>query len=264
MKELVILSLFLIVNVSLAWIPYSAEASSANFRVDELRATVWINEDGSIDLYYQVKVTCESGTLSNLTMYLPGRKFILGEAFDDQGSEIEVSLGEDGTVPILTFTKPILEGASLRFNFTANVQNMILQEVGSTNKTVLNFTPVTWNATVMMIQVFVVLPEGAKADNFTVTPPFNHTRTEEESGRLVIVWEGSLKQEENLTLKISSPSINPYGNETMSSGWDSFMDEYIEPNRSVIIATSLLVLIVIPFNKEIRKRFSNRKLRLLK
>ena len=263
MNGLVILSLFLIVNVSLAWIPYSAEASSVNFRVDELQTTVWINEDGSIDLYYQVKVTCESGTLSSLTMYLPGREFILGEAVDDQGREIEISLGEDGTTPILTFTKPILEGASQRFNFTANVQNIILHEVGSTNETVLNFTPVTWNASVTMIQVLVVLPEGAEADNLTITPHFNRTQSEEESGRLVIVWEGSLKLDESFTLKISYSSKTQNGIEAMSSGWDAFVDQYLITNRSAILAASLLVLIVIPFNKEIRKRFSNRKLRRL-
>ena len=256
MKESTSSSLLIVAIVIFALNPASVGAPAVNFKIDNLQARVWINEDSSIDIYYHVEMACESGMVSILPLNLQGKEFILGEAVDDQGNEIEIYLDKGGS-PVLKFPQPIEQGSSLGFNFAANIQKIISKDEDSTDRSVLSFTPVTWNTSVATLKVLVVLPEGYKSYEVEAIPEFNGTRTEDESGRLTLVWEGSVGKNESYTLKIFYPSERQPEHVTVKSGWDAFISRYIMPNKLAILAALIILLTIIPFSKDIRRRFSN-------
>jgi hypothetical protein len=107
----------------------SAVVCSAQTRVYSFNqewAKIWINHDGTIDLFYNVSLTLQSGEPINyVTLGQPQSDFMIGEANDQYGNFLQAERSSDGTGVTVTLDSPLTAGNTIWFTLTTNVADMI-------------------------------------------------------------------------------------------------------------------------------------------
>jgi len=79
----VIFVAFLAISIAVASAASIVQAQANLYRVDHQWAQIFINDDGTIDLTYNLTVTVIQGSLTAFDLGQPNRDFTIGEA-DDQ------------------------------------------------------------------------------------------------------------------------------------------------------------------------------------
>jgi len=170
----------------------AAKAASIEFYLNHEYAKIWINQDGTIDLFYNITITCTREIISYVEVGQPNGDFRIGEARDKDRHNLstsDVSRGDYYAVRIYLYT-PISAGQSVRFTLLTNVGHMIWKNEDDPGKVDMEFKPCWWNARVNELRVAVVLPEGVTEDNVGCSPDWdNATKDPDEENRFVIYWE---------------------------------------------------------------------------
>ncbi len=155
-------------------------------------AKIWINQNGSIDLLYDISITLDSGPNINY-VYIgqPKRDFTIGTAMDQYGHTLvasDASSGSDYKVQVNLY-EPLMAGQTVRFNLTTNVARMIYEDTQNPGNVGMKFIPTWWEeASVLDLQVQIVLPPGVTVDNVTTTEElWNGTFPEDD--RLSVFWQ---------------------------------------------------------------------------
>jgi hypothetical protein len=183
---IVLISLTLIFSFGIAII----KAESLTYRVDYEYVKIWINDDGTIDLLYGIKVTCYSGTMTGFYIGQPTGDFKIGEAKDATGTQLnarDVSEGNNYRADV-TLLKPISKGESSEFTLSTNVGKMIFKDEQNPGNYGMKFTP-TWfdDAELADLKLLIIFPPGTKVEDVKNTPDWDSTQ--EEEGRLATYWE---------------------------------------------------------------------------
>jgi hypothetical protein len=202
-------------------------------------AQIFINQDGSIDLTYNVTLTLASGDPINyVQLGQPKGDFTVGEAVDQKGHQLQTSDSSSGSnyqVQVNLY-QPLTAGNTIWFTVTTNVAGMIYNDTQNTGNYGLQFVP-QWMQVVPIsdIRVQIVLPPNV-AINEVKTPPdkfWNSTSTVE--GRTAVFWQiPVLQPNEQYSLGVSFPASSmPNYNPTQASG-------------GIISLDTILALIVLP------------------
>ena len=185
-------------------------AQVITFHLEHEWVKIWINgDDGSIDLLYDINLTCDSQRIRWITIGQPTGDFTLGQAYDSAGHTLNIKKYFEGNEYFVnvTFTSPILSGKSIRFNMTTNVRGMIYLDDKNPGNVGMLFTPAWWQgASVRDLRLLIVFPPGLQKDvPKTLTGvPYNNTDT--EGGRLVYYWQRSnLSPGAQLSFGVSFP-----------------------------------------------------------
>jgi len=198
------------------------KAESLTYHVDYEYVKIWINEDGTIDLLYGIKVTCYSGTMTGFYVGQPTDDFKIGEAKDVSGVKLDardVSEGNNYQVDV-TLLKPIGKGEVSEFTLLTNVGRMIFKDEQNPGNYGMKFIP-TWfdYAELSDLKLLIIFPPETKVENVKNTPDWDSTQ--EEDGRLAMYWERhSLTQGQRFEVGVSFPSslLPNYEAEEGSSG----------------------------------------------
>jgi hypothetical protein len=203
-------------------------AAQREYHLENEWAKIWINQNGSIDLLYDISVTLDSGPNINF-VYVgqPKRDFTIGSALDQYGHTLvtsDASSGSDYKVQVNLY-EPLTAGQTVRFNLTTNVARMIYED--TTENVGMEFKPTWWEeASVLDLQVQVVLPPGVTADNVTTTKEL-WNGTFPEDGRLSIFWQrGNLSPNQEYTFGVSFPKEYVQNYETRPTGVVAFLQQY--------------------------------------
>jgi hypothetical protein len=171
-------------------------------------ATVLINQDGTIDLLYDISITLDSGEAINF-VYVgqPKSDFTVGTAMDQYGHTLtttDASERDDYKVRVNLFT-PLLAGQTVRFNLTTNVAHMVWQDEDNPGNVGMQFIPCWWDyASVHELHVRIVLPLGVTNQTVVTTPDWNNTLV--EKNRLVLYWEThNLQPKQKFSCGVSFP-----------------------------------------------------------
>ena len=176
------------------------------FHLEHEWANVWINQDGTIDLLYDISITLDSGDpISFVYVGQPKGDFTIGTAMDQYGHTLTTSDESEGgnyRVRVNLFT-PLPAGQNVRFNLTTNVAHMIWED--TSENVGMQFTPCWWDyASVHELQVRIVLPLGVTNQTVVTTPNWNNTLVEEK--RLVLYWEThNLQPKQKFSCGVSFP-----------------------------------------------------------
>jgi hypothetical protein len=152
---------------------------------------IWINQDGSIDLFYNMSLTLESGQIIHYVLIgQPNGDFTVGEARDQNGQSLQVSdasSGSDYKVQV-NLTEPLGPGQTVWFTLTANVAHMIYED--NVTNVGMDFKP-SWfsEASVLDLRLSVVLPLGVNASMVGTGANFWNGTSSEPDGRLSVFWE---------------------------------------------------------------------------
>jgi len=191
-------------------------------------AKIWINQNGSIDLLYDISIKLNSGDPINF-VYVgqPQGDFTIGTAMDQYGHTLttsDASSGNDYKVRV-NLDSSLTAGQTIGFNLTTNVASMIYED--TTDNVGMQFIPTWWQeARVLDLQVQVVLPSGVTVDNVTTTAElWNGTLPEDD--RLSIFWQrGNLSPNQRYTFGVSFPKQYVESYVAKPTGVVAFLQQY--------------------------------------
>ena len=188
---------------------YRVEGQDIQYHLDHEYATIWINQDGTIDLLYDIKITCDRGTINYVNVGQPNGDFTIGQARDENNHTLptaDASEEDNYRARVYLYT-PISTGQSVRFTLLTNVGHMIWEDDQNPDDVGMQFVPVWWDANVNEIRVSVVLPVGANQSNIGCTPDWDSAYNDpEEDNRLVVYWERhNLQPNQKFTTGLSFP-----------------------------------------------------------
>jgi hypothetical protein len=158
------LSLLLLVVAVTATLPPSIvaftprDAAAIQYRIDKEWAVIWIKEDASIDLLYNVTITYESSALGYLTLGLPASGFTIVSVKNLLGTSLsydDVSSGSFYAVEVY-FGHPMSPGDRDTVLLVATVPNMCFPAVYWERSNLAPNTKVTFGVSVP--EEYVTLP----------------------------------------------------------------------------------------------------------
>lgn len=171
-------------------------------------AKLWINQDGTIDLLYDISITLDSGDAINF-VYVgqPMGDFTIGTAMDQYGhtlTTIDASERDDYKVRVNLYT-PLPAGQTVGFNLTTNVAHMVWQDEDNPGNVGMQFIPCWWDyASVHELHVIIVLPLGVTNQTVLTIPHWNNTLV--EKNRFVLYWEAyNLQPKQKFSCGVSFP-----------------------------------------------------------
>ncbi len=184
------------------------KAADIEYYLNHEYAKIWINKtDGTIDLLYNITITCTQGVIRYVEIGQPRGDFTIGAAKDEEGhvlSASDASSGEYYAVRVYLYT-PISAVESVGVTLLTNVGHMIWEDEDNPGNVGMQFKPCWWeDAHVNELRIAVVLPEGVTTENVNCTPDWDNTYVEEN--RLVIYWEKhNLQKNEQFPCGFSFP-----------------------------------------------------------
>jgi hypothetical protein len=264
--ELVIVALTF--QVLLLPVTNTAHAEDITYRVDHEYAKIWINQDGTIDLNYTIKLTCLSGTIGGFYVGQPTGDFKIGEAYDINGNNlivVDASSGDNYRVDV-TLANRIVKGQTSEFTLLTNVGRMIFEDKTNTGNYGLQFTT-SWfeDAEVIDLRIMIVFPLGAELEDVRNTPDWSTTpiHDPEENGRLTMYWErANIAVGQKFTVGVSFPSklmtdFKPNG----SSGWTSIMT-LIAVVGGIAFFGVIMVILIVVIRRAKRKSYTSPQMQI--
>jgi len=207
----------------------SVNAQNLTYTVDHQWAQIFINQDGTIDLTYNITLTVTSGVLHGFYVGQPKSDFTPGQAVDQYGNTLQVvdaSSGNDYRVDV-TLNQPLTTGQSVWFTVTTNVAGMISNDTQNPGNFGMQFIP-QWisDTAISDVRVQIVLPPDVTVADVKTTQNF-YNGTSNVNGQLAVYWEKpAIQANEQFMIGVSFPAIfmpnyNP-GNSSGGGGIDSF------------------------------------------
>ncbi len=217
-----LLTAILALTVTLLYVGL-VSAQDRVYSFDHEWAQIFINQDGTIDLTYNVTLTLASGDAINyVQLGQPKGDFTIGEAVDQYGHQLQAtdsSSGSNYQVQINLY-QPLTAGNTIWFTVTTNVAGMIYNDTQNPGNYGMQFAPQWMPVPINDVRVQIVLPPNV-AINEVKTPPdkfWNSTLTVE--GRTAVFWQiPVLQPNEQYLLGVSFPASSlPNYKPTQPSG----------------------------------------------
>src|SRR3990170_6582704 len=214
-------------------------------------AKIWINPNGTIDLFYNVSLTVDSGKEINYTQVgQPNGDFQIGTALDQYGRQLQTSddsAGSDYLVRVNLY-EPLTAGNTIWFSLLTSVGGMISPDTLNPGNLGMQFAP-AWRKDVPIpeVRIQIVLPSNVTSSEVKTTADkfWNSTSTEPD-GRLAVYWETrNLQPNDMYIVGVSFPE-KYLPNYVQPSGITRFFEDYgpaILIGAIAIIVVGLVVVV---------------------
>ena len=194
------------------------------YSFDHEWAQIFINQDGTIDLTYNVTLTLASGDAINyVRLGQPKGDFTRGEAVDQYGHQLETSDSSSGSnyqVQVDLY-QPLTAGNTIWFTVTTNVAGMISNDTQNSGNYGMQFAP-QWMQEVPVhdVRVQIILPPDVAINEVKTLPDKFWNSTSTVEGRTAVFWQMPLLQpNEQYLLGVSFPASSmPNYKPTQASG----------------------------------------------
>jgi hypothetical protein len=228
----------------------SGLAQTLSFSFDPEGVQIWIKQDGSIDLLYNITLKMDSGSsdLHWLEIGQPKRDFTIGEALDQYGNALNTSAtsyGQDYKVKV-QLNSTLVAGQTLGFSLSTNVAKMIYNDTMNPGYFGMQFVPAWLSmARVPDLRVKVFLPEGVNQS--MIRTSVNWTNADFEGGRLFVYWERKdlAAGQHDYNFGVSFPREYLPDYEPEPQGTIGSWTDYLLPALVFIVFLTLAVLIVV-------------------
>jgi hypothetical protein len=231
-----VLALCIVVSSSVSLV----QAQDNTYRVDRQWVQVFINDDGTVDLIYNLTVTVTQGTIRAFDVGQPSRDFTIGKAVDQYGNQLN-TYNYTPDVASVDFNQPLNTGDSIWYTITTNVAGMISNDTTNPGNYGMQFIP-QWieNVSVNDVRIQIILPQGVNVDDVKTTENF-YNATSIVEGRLTVYWERPrLEPNERFMVGVSFPAeYLPNYSPSTESGFD-----WVFTLFTVIIALFIVFIFV--------------------
>ena len=220
-----------------------------DYEVLEEWVLIDVNEDGSIELFYHIKILCISGIISKVYVGMPNIFFEVEIAMDDENNTLETwdasDYGSDEYKVGIELEEPVSDGETAEVNLLVEVDRMVYEDETNPGNVGLMFIPTLWSAEVRNLRVAILLPKGVNKEEVRCYPDWDNAYYDPDYGnRLLIYWERSnLDAYEQFEIGVSFPEeyVEKYyiSEESWEEGGLSWEDII-----SFVIFVGLIVLII--------------------
>jgi len=198
----------------------SAKAWTGTYHLDREWTKIWINQDGSIDLFYNITLTLDSGDNINfITVGQPNGYYAIGQALDQYNNTLSATdarQGSDYKVQI-NLNTALTAGQTVWFTLLTHVGHMIYLDTKNSGNVGMQFNSSWYSALVEDVSVSILLPAGVE-ENMTVTSR-DWSNTFMEEGRLTVYWEAAnLSPGEQFPVGVSFPKEYVQSYDTQTPG----------------------------------------------
>jgi hypothetical protein len=184
-------------------------AQSIVYSVDHQYVQIFINQDGTIDLTYNITLTVTSGTIHGFYVGQPKADFTPGQAIDQYGNNLaltDASSGSDYRVDV-TLNQPLTAGNSIWFTVETNVAGMIGNDTQNPGNLGMQFAPEWTDVTINDVRVQIVLPAGASANDVKTPKGTDYNGTSTVEDRFAVFWQiSSLQPNQQYFVGVSFPA----------------------------------------------------------
>ena len=201
-KNHLFLIAFLVLAISLSC--GNAFAADIQYHLNFEYAKIWINQDGTIDLLYNMSVTCDSGTIRLVRVGQPKNDFTIGSAEDSAGHTLVAKDTGDSRVEVDLYAN-ISTGETVRFTLLTNVGQMIYNDSEKNPGNLgMEFIPTWYDVNIDELRVLVVMPTGVTQQSVKTSVDWDNAFP--EGDRLVIFWvRHNLSPNQQFTCGVSFP-----------------------------------------------------------
>jgi hypothetical protein len=233
--------------ISLTLVLPVAESQTLVYHLEHEWAKIWINQDGTIDLLYDITIVCDEGTLHWVEIGQPNGDFEIGQAYDENNNQLSTKdTSSSGQYKIQVDVRDLEAGESVRFNLTTNVGKMIREDAQNPGNVGMQFTPTWFPVTVDNLRVRIVSPPGVNQSNLKTLVGVQWDNAETEDGGFAVYWErDDLIPDQRYTFGVSFPKEFVQYYEPQPN-----LLQTLAPWLAVIIAICLvLVVLALAFRK---------------
>jgi hypothetical protein len=198
-------------------------AQNRVYTFDHQWAQIFINQDGTIDLTYNVTLTLTSGDdINYVQLGQPKGDFTIGEAVDQYGHQLQAtdsSSGSNYQVQVNLY-QPLTAGNTIWFTVTTNVAGMISNDTQNPGNYGMQFAPQWMPVPINDVRVQIVLPPDVAVNEVKTLPDKFWNSTSTVEGRTAVFWQiPVLQPNEQYLLGVSFPASSmPNYNPTQPSG----------------------------------------------
>jgi hypothetical protein len=215
-----------------------ADAQTRVYRFNQQWAKLWINDDATVDLMYNVSITLDSGPNINFVrLGQPNGDFVVGDAVDQFGRQLQAS--PDGTAVRVPLYTPLTAGNTIWFTVTTNVGNMISPDTMNPGNLGMQFAPEWQEVPISDVRIQIVLPPNITVSEVKTNEKFWNSTSTEPDGRLALYWETPVIQaNEQYIVGVSFPAqyLPGYGQQPAGGG--------ISITTIAIVVAALLFVII--------------------
>ncbi len=209
-KKRPLLVAFAFTLVLLMCLSSTAQTWTGSYHLEHEWVRIWINQDGTIDLLYDIELTLDSGdSISKVFVGQPKRDFEIGAAIDEYGFDLaasDVSSGSDYKVQV-TLSEALSAGESVNFGLITNVAGMLYNDTMNPGNIGMQFTPSWYDANINDLRIEIVLPPNVTKNDVKTTKTAYWNNTADEDGSLTVYWEKqNLTPNEQYPIGISFPA----------------------------------------------------------
>jgi hypothetical protein len=207
----------------------AAPAWTGTYHLEREWVKIWINQDGTIDLLYNISVTLDSGDpINSVFVGQPKSDFTVDQAIDQYGNTLatsKASSGSDYKVRV-NLRSPLTAGQTIWFTLITNVAHMIFEDTENPGNVGMQFTPTWYDANVLNLRVLIVLPPNVTVDQVKTTENY-WNNTLYEGDRLAIYWEKqNLLPNQQFHVGVSFPKEYVQYYDTQPTGLVAFFQRY--------------------------------------
>jgi len=205
-------------------------AAQRTYHLDQEWVKIWINQDGTIDLFYNISITLVSGDDINF-VYIgqPNGDFTIGPAADQDGHNLtatDASSGSDYKARVNLYS-PLKAGHTIWFTLITNVAHMIWEDARNPGNVGMQFNSTWWQVSVQDLRVLIVLPPNVTVGQVKTLLGVNWNGTRMEEGRLAIYFEKqNLAPNDQYPVGVSFPKQYVQYYDTQPSGLVAFFQRY--------------------------------------
>lgn len=237
--------LTLLIGLSCFSLVSQVSAQDREYYFGQEWAKIWINQDGSIDLFYNMSLTLESGNDINL-IYIgqPNYDFTIGQAIDQYGNILQTSdISSSGDYKAqVNLNSPLKAGETIWFTITTNVAKMIFEDQIYPGNDGMQFTLSWFPVTILDSRVLIVLPPQVSQSEVR-TGEILWSNTLQEEDRLAIYWEKQNSQpNERFSVAVSYPKQEGWTAFSESSGGSGWIGDLLS---NVFLVAGILVVAVV-------------------
>ena len=234
-KRFCLLSVILALTVALAAVSL-VSAQDRVYSFDHQWAQIFINQDGTIDLTYNVTLTLSSGDNINFVQLgQPKGDFTVGQAVDQYGHQLQASDSSSGNnyqVKVNLY-QPLTAGNTIWFTLTTNVANMIYNDTTNPGNFGMQFAPEWMSVPINDVRIQIVLPPNVTINDVKTLPDKFWNSTSTVEGRTAVFWEiPVLQPNQQYPIGVSFPA--------------QYLPNYTPTQPSGIGLETLVALIVLP------------------
>jgi hypothetical protein len=178
---------------------------TVTYLIDKEWVTIWINEDASIELLYNITITYESNAQGWIIVGMPASGFYIDSVTNLEGTQLtynDLSSGSNYQIEAY-FGRSMSPGDQDTVIIRAGVPNMVFVDEMNEGNVGMQFTPTYFPEEVLNLRVAIVPPEGVTEEEIKTSEPAFFTTID---GAFAVFWEeNNLLPNTQQTFGISIP-----------------------------------------------------------